>query len=94
MTRIRYTKNESQLISVKPILCNNRFVKVTIDTEKMRYKITDTVSKEVIIQGVGVDIHSMKRKAKQDLRSIGAVFLHEVRNKDGERKLIIETKNN
>lgn len=94
MTRIRYIKKDGLLISVKPILCNNRFITVTIDTEKMRYKLTDATSNEVVAHGVGADTASMKRNAKRDLRSIGATFLDEVRNTNGERKLIIEATSN
>lgn len=97
MTRVRYTKtdfNNTVLVSVKPVLCNNRFVNVTIDTDKMKYKLVDATSNELITQGVGADTASLKRKAKQDLRTMGAVFLDEVRNKNGERKLVIETTDN
>ena len=90
MTRIRYFKNDHLIQTVRPILCNNRFVSVTLDTETMRYKLVDVVSKEVLVNGVGVDANTMKRNAKRDLRSIGATFSDEVRK---ERKLIIGSEN-
>jgi hypothetical protein len=94
MTRIRYIKKETTLVSTKPILCNNRFVTVTLDLDTMKYKLTDSTTNEVITQGVGADTATLKRNAKKDLRSIGATFLDEVRNTHGERKLVIEATNN
>lgn len=94
MTRIRYKRTNSELITTKPILCNNRFVNIRINLTNMKYYITDADSNEVIIQGVEANVQSLKRKAKSDVQAIGATFYDEVRNGKKERKLIIASENN
>lgn len=94
MTRIRYIKQNGTLVSTKPILCNNRFVQITLNVETMRYKIVDSSTNELIVEGSEPSVHQLKRKAKDILKSIGATFLDEVRNTHEQRKLVIEATNN
>lgn len=87
MTRIRYIKANNLLINKKPVLCNNRFVNVILNTHDMTYKIIDANnSNDTIIEGIQPSIQQLKRTVKQSLKSLGAVFFDEVRGK----KLIIE----
>jgi len=93
MTRIRYKKTNAELVSTKPILCNNRFINVRIDLSKMRYYLSDATSNEVVVHGAASDTQSLKRRAKQDLKSIGATFYDEIRSNGKTRKLLIENEN-
>lgn len=81
-------------MSTKPILCNNKLVLVNIDPTKLKYWICETTNKSKLVEGVAPNLHLIKKKAKNDLKTLGATFLDEVRNTDGERRLIIETTNN
>jgi hypothetical protein len=87
MTRIRYKKTDKELVSTKPILCNNKFVNVKINLDKMTYCLIDATSNELILNGGAPDTQTIKRRIKNDLKSIGAKFFDEIRN---GRKLIIE----
>jgi len=93
MTRIRYKTNGAQLVSTKPILCNNCLVLVTIDPVKLKYWIKDTNAKANLVEGIAPSLHAIKKKVTMDLKSLGATFLDEVRNAGTERKLIIEATN-
>lgn len=87
MTRIRYIKANNLLINTKPILCNNKFVNIVLNTTDMTYRIVDANNeKDTIAEGVQPSIHQLKRKVKESLKSIGAVFFDEVRGK----KFVIE----
>jgi hypothetical protein len=95
MTRIRYKLDEEtgNLVAVKPILCNTRFVTVSLDTKSMRFIITDANTNEVITKQVAPTVPLLKKQAKAYLVSLGATFYDEVRNKNGERRLRIESAN-
>lgn len=91
MTRIRYKKTDKELVSIKPILCNNKFVYVKINLDKMLYYLIDATSNELILNGGAPDVQTIKRRVKRDLKSIGAKFFDEIRS---GRKLIIAPENN
>lgn len=89
MTRIRYKKENNQLISFKPILAQNRFVNIVINTNTMEYKIIDINSNDTIVSGVSDTLYGLKRNAKVALLSIGAIFNAEVRKTGNEERRLV-----
>lgn len=79
-----------QLISVRPILCNNKFAKIVIDIKTMTFNVVDLNTNEVLCEGVAGSIPSLKNAAKQAAKNIGANFSDEVRNNGSIRKFVID----
>lgn len=89
MTRIRYKKENNQLISVKPILAQNRFVNIIIDTNGMTYRVIDATTSDTLITGVADTLYALKRNAKNSVLSIGAIFNAEVRKTGNEERRLV-----
>ena len=89
MTRVRYKKQENQLVSAKPILCNNRLANIVLNTDTMQYSLVDASTSEVITNGISSTIAGLKKSAKLAAQSFGAKFFDELRNGKSERKLLI-----
>lgn len=90
MTRIRYKKENNQLVSVKSILAQTRWVSIVIDTNTMSYRLIDANTNETLATGVADTLYALKRNAKNSILAFGAIFNSEVR-KTGteERRLVV-----
>lgn len=89
MTRIRYTKQDNDLIS-QYILVNNTFVYVLLDPNLLVYEIwktNDSNSDNVLKEGQAESLAKLKAKAKQALKELGASFSDEIRNRGKTEKL-------
>lgn len=87
MTRIRYKKDGTKLISVKPIICNNTAANIIIHLDKMKYQIINLVNEQVIAEGTAQSPYLLKRDAKNLAKTLGANFLDEIRKP--ERKFVL-----
>ena len=80
MTRIRYRKTPEIGVFVSPkMIAGNTVVVVKLDTNSLEYKIVDLDNNSVLSFDSSVSVQMLKINAKKALKSIGAVFMHEMR---------------
>ncbi len=87
MTRIRYVKSAftNMIASKELVLCNNESVIVNIYTDNLTYNIF--TSEQNLITGQGKTLADAKKRVKNDLKTLGANFGAEIRNRGGTKKL-------
>lgn len=81
MTRIRYNKNEQGLLVSAPILAGTQLVQVELDVQNTRFRVLDATSGQPLHDETASSEQTLKIAAKRQLRSMGASFNDEVRNK-------------
>jgi hypothetical protein len=79
MTRIKYTKPIHGWIFSQQILCNTKIVVITLDLDTLTYHVMN--GKEKLKEGQANTLTSLKRKAKQAVKELGAFFYDEIRNR-------------
>lgn len=86
-TRIRYvTDNNNNLVSKEPLLVAGELLTVTLVPSSLSYVITNSANGQLVTEGNAVSMQMLKITVKKDLRSRGAVFGDEVRNKSSKEK--------
>lgn len=78
MTRIKYQKANGWLFS-QDFLCNTKIARISLDMENLRYYIIS--GKETLKEGKANTLASLKKKAKQAAKDLGATFYDEIRNR-------------
>ncbi len=89
MTRIRYVKSAftNILCSKESVLCNNKSVIVNLYTDTLIYNLLGQGNNEVLSTGQGKTLADAKKRVKNDLKTLGANFGAEIRNRGGTKKL-------
>lgn len=81
-TRIRYVKDSSgNLVTKSPLLVGGDLLTVTLVPNELAYVITNANNGQLITQDSAVSMQMLKIKVKKELRSRGAVFNDEVRDR-------------
>ena len=80
--RIKFSKQEHLLVSVRIYSNGNKMTRLILDTEKMEYKLVDPVTGYIFESGGGVtNLEVLQRKAKKALKNfLGVSFTKEKRN--------------
>lgn len=78
MTRIIYKECGGRLIS-QEILCNNQFVSIFLFPKELKYGIYN--DDDLLKEGSANTLVSLKKRAKQAVKDLGATFYSEVRNR-------------
>lgn len=82
-TRIRYVKDASgNLVTKAPLLVGGDLLTVTLVPSDLSYVITNANNGQLVSQDAAVSMQMLKIKVKKELRSRGAVFNDEVRNRE------------
>lgn len=85
MTRVRYvTMDNGNLVSKEPIVAGGDVLAVTLIPSTLTYTVANAANGAVLETGDAVSMQMLKIKVKKALRSRGAVFGDEVRNRDNE----------
>ena len=86
-TRIRYVADSNNnLVSKEPLLVAGELLTVTLVPSSLSYVITNSANGQLVTEGNAVSMQMLKITVKKDLRSRGAVFGDEVRNKSLKQK--------
>ena len=81
-TRIRYVKDSSgNFVTKSPLLVGGDLLTVTLVPNELAYVITNANNGQLITQDSAVSMQMLKIKVKKELRSRGAVFNDEVRDR-------------
>lgn len=84
-TRLRYvTLDNGNLVSKEPIVAGGEVLAVTLIPSTLTYTIANAANGAVLETGDAVSMQMLKIKVKKALRSRGAVFGDEVRNRESD----------
>lgn len=84
-TRLRYvTLDNGNLVSKEPIVAGGEVLAVTLIPTNLTYTIANAANGAVLETGDAVSMQMLKIKVKKALRSRGAVFGDEVRNRESD----------
>lgn len=82
ITRIRYNKDSNgNLVTRSPLLVAGELITVTLQPNTLTYLITNATNGQLIASDVATSMQMLKINVKKQLRSRGAVFNDEVRNR-------------
>lgn len=84
-TRVRYVALENgNMVSKQPIIAGGEVLAVTLMPSSLSYTIADATNGAVLETGEAVSMQMLKIKVKKALRSRGAVFGDEIRNRESD----------
>lgn len=82
-TRVRYVAlDNGNLVSKEPIVAGGEILTVTLIPANLTYTVANAANGAVLETGDAVSMQMLKIKVKKALRSRGAVFGDEVRNRE------------